>query len=161
MIRIKRNTNGDTRVATHVPTVEEFDDSNHSHVNDVKNIMNDMSLHIKNIGEEHDWSKLVEPLKSQFYRDLCNTIEGRMDFSDGKWSKYHYSTERHHLLRNVPEDVNLFDVLEMIADCVAAGLARSGDVRPLEIDNSVLVDAMNNTVTLVKSWCEIEGSDEE
>lgn len=36
--------------------------------------------------------------------------------------------ERHHLLSRTPEDVNLVDVFEYIADCVMAGMARTGEV---------------------------------
>lgn len=107
-------------------------------------------------GQKHDWSKRNELYRSMFYRDLCNTIEGKIDFINGEWSKFHYETERHHLLRNVPEDVNLIDVIEMIADYVCAGMARSGEVRPLEIDEKILVTAMNNTVKMLADAIEVE-----
>jgi hypothetical protein len=55
-----------------------------------------------------------------------------------------------HLLSNCPKDVNLLDVLEMIADCVCAGMARSGDVRDVEINEEILNKALKNTVTLIK-----------
>lgn len=155
MIKIKRNTNGDTRVATKVPTYWEFSEANSDHIKEVSAMMKTFAEKITDIGEKHDWSKQEEPYKSMFYRELCNTIEGKMDFMDGKWAKFHYEKERHHLLRNVPDDVNLFDVLEMIADCVCAGMARSGEVRPLEIDESILSKAMHNTVELAKSMVEI------
>ncbi|MBR0328198.1 MAG: hypothetical protein IIX05_01450 [Selenomonadaceae bacterium] len=32
----------------------------------------------------------------------------------------------------------MFDVLEMIADCTSAGLARSGEIREITIDKDVL-----------------------
>lgn len=154
---IERNTNGDSRVAKNCPTFYSFQDANDAHIKDVQNITKNMAKYITYRGEEHDWSKVLDPYMSLFYRELCNTIEGKMDFMDGEWAKLHYEEfERHHLLRHVPDDVNLFDVLEMIADCVAAGLARSGEVRPLEIDNEILTKAMNNTVKLVESWCEIK-----
>lgn len=155
-ITIKRNTNGDSRVAKECPTFYHFRNANCEHIQDVESITKNMAEFIEYRGREHDWSKVIDPYMSQFYRDLCDTISGRMNFVDGEWAKYHYEVERHHLLRNVPEDVNLFDVLEMIADCVAAGLARSGEVRPLEIDESILSKAMHNTVELVESWCKVE-----
>lgn len=151
MIEIKRNTDGDSRVATKVPTFVEFTDSNRYHRNDVKSLMDEFARIIKNIGENHDWSKVDEPFRSLFYRDLCNSIEGKINFSDGEWYKMHYSTERHHLMSSVPEDVNLFDVIEMIADCVCAGMARSGEVKPIEINSDILLEAFNNTVELAKS----------
>lgn len=156
MVKIKRNTNGDSRVAKEIPTFWQFNDANESHISDVRNLMCEVSDRIKRIGKDHDWSKTTEPYQSMFYRDLCNTIDGKMDFMDGDWSKYHYNVERHHLLKNVPDDVNLFDVLEMICDCVSAGLARSGEVRPLEIDESILSTALSNTVEVIKNMCELE-----
>ena len=156
-IKICRNTNGDSRVATKVPTFREFHRSNAEHCENVREMMVNFAEDIKWQGKKHDWTKEEEPYTSMFYRDLCNTIEGKMKFEDGEWSKLHYATERHHLLRNVPDDVNLIDVIEMIADCVCAGMARSGRVRPLEIDESILMKAVNNTVKLMAESVELRG----
>lgn len=158
MIKIRRNTNGDSRVAKGCPTFTDFTVSNNEHIVDVSKIMKEVGKRIADRGDEHDWSKTIEPYKSMFYRDLCNTIDGKMDFMDGEWAKFHYSTERHHLLKNVPDNVNLIDVIEMICDCVAAGLARSGEVRPLEIDESILKKALHNTVDMIVGMCELEES---
>lgn len=155
-VKIKRNTNGDTRVATKVPTFEEFKEANYDHWIGVSNMMDSISKEIRTTGATHDWSKIREPYQSIFYRDLCNTIEGLMNFEDGEWSKQHYSLERHHLLRNCPDDVNLIDVLEMICDCVCAGMARSGEVRDLEISPEILMAAVKNTVELCKEAVELE-----
>ena len=86
---------------------------------------------------------------------IVMNLKGRMKFEDGEWCKLHYATERHHLLENVPDDVNLIDVIEMIADCVCAGMARSGEVRPLEINESILMRAINNTVKLMVESVEL------
>lgn len=43
MIKIKRNTNGDTRVATKIPTYGELKRANESHIEDVNNVMLFMS----------------------------------------------------------------------------------------------------------------------
>lgn len=156
MIKIKRNTNGDSRVAKEKPTFEDFAIANKSHISDVGNIMYEFGERIKRRAESHDWSKVIEPYQSMFYRDLCNTIDGNLEFMNGEWAKLHYSTERHHLLKNVPDDVDFFDIIEMICDCVAAGLARSGEVRPLELDYTVLCKALENTVKSVEGMCEVE-----
>ena len=55
----------------------------------------------------------------------------------------------------MPQDVNLIDVLDMIADCVMAGMARSGSVYPLEIPLDVLRRAFDNTVDLLKVHVEV------
>lgn len=157
-IKIERNTNGDTRVATKVPSIEEFDDSNYKHTQDVRNMMYAFADEIKNRASHHDWSKLHEPHRSAFYRDLCNTIEDYMNFDDGEWYKFHYNNERHHLLKRCPNDVNLVDVIEMLCDCVCAGMARSGEVRDLEISSEILMAAMKNTVVLCREAVELKES---
>lgn len=49
------------------------------------------------------------------------------------------------------KDVNLIDVLDMIADCTMAGMARSGSVYPLELSSDVLQAAFKNTCALLLS----------
>lgn len=160
-IIIKRNTNGDTRVAEKIPTFYEFLDANTSHIEDVKGMMNAIADMIKDAGRSHDWTKIKDPYKSNFYRDLCNTIEGRIKFEDGQWNKDHYALERHHLLMKCPDDVNLIDVIEMICDCVCAGMARSGEVRDLEISEDILVKAVKNTVEMCKEAIILEDEQDE
>jgi len=155
-IKIKRNTNGDTRVATKVPTWEEFSEANYMHVRDVEHMMKEFAEELKERAWNHDWSKMTEPHKSTFYRELCNTIEGRINFKDGEWYKFHCENERHHLLNCCPDDVNLVDVIEMLCDCVCAGMARSGEVRELKIDDDILRRAVKNTVQMCADAVELE-----
>ena len=155
-IKIKRNTNGDSRAATTIPTINQFNNANSMHARDVEKMMKSFAEEIKNRSTDHDWTKLYEPYKSMFYRDLCNTIERRMRFEDGEWYKLHCDNERHHLLKRCPEDVNLIDVIEMICDCVCAGMARSGCVRDLELDMEILERAVKNTVEMLKNSVELE-----
>lgn len=156
MIKIKRHTEGDSRVAEEIPTFTKFNKANLDHVEDVKKLADEFSSMLHNQVNEHDWTKITEPYRSMFYRDLCNTIEGKMNFFDGEWSKLHYDVlERHHLKRHCPDDVNLLDVIEMICDSVAAGMARSGDVYDVEIPAEVLAKAVKNTVELLKSEIQV------
>ena len=60
----------------------------------------------------------------------------------------HCQTERHHLNEHCPDDVNLIDVIEMICDCVCAGMARSGSVYPVTISSEILQKAVENTVNM-------------
>lgn len=155
-LKIKRNTNGDTRVANHMPTINEFNASNESHRADVRNLMDRFCDILKDSAWNHDWTKVLEPYRSMFYRDMSSVIEHGMDFFDGEWSKLHYcELERHHLNRHCPDDVNLFDVIEMICDCVAAGMARSGEVYDLDISDDILTKAVKNTVKILKSQIEV------
>ena len=59
-------------------------------------------------------------------------------------------------MSNCPDDVNLIDVLEMIADCVCAGMARSGEIRDLEINPDILNRAVHNTAKLIKDMIVVE-----
>lgn len=148
-IKIKHNTLGDTRTATKVPTFYEFVDANRDHVDDVEKMMNELANVICKRGSNHDFTKMNDPHKSLFYRELCAKIEEKIDsFVDGEWYPLHCKTERHHLNEYCPEDVNLIDVLEMISDCVCAGMARSGNVYPVEISSDILQKAVKNTVQM-------------
>lgn len=64
-------------------------------------------------------------------------------------------SDKKDIILIVHEDVDLFDVLEMISDCVAAGLVRSGSVRKVEIDKDVLYKAFENTCSLIEDMCEL------
>lgn len=158
IIKIKPNKNGDSRVADHVPTIMEFDAANESHKDDVKRLMRAFADEINERGASHDWTKVRDPYRSMFYRDMCNSIEGKINFMDGEWSRLHYTElERHHLNRFCPEDVNLIDVIEMLCDCVVAGKARSGDVYDINISDTILQKAVKNTVEMLKSHVVVEG----
>lgn len=103
---------------------------------------------VDRVGENHDCTKKSQ--ERMFYRDFKDTQESVADFVNGEWYQLHVKAERHHLLSHCPDDVNLIDVLEMIADCTCAGLARSGEIRDLEIDTDILNRAVKNTAELIK-----------
>jgi hypothetical protein len=148
-IEIKKNSIGDTRTATRVPTFDEFIEANAEHRSDVSRMMSGIANCIEKAGRNHDNTKVGDPERSLFYRELCAKIEGKIDsFTDGEWYPMHCKTERHHLNEHCPDDVNLIDVLEMICDCVCAGMARSGSVRPVSIPNEILQKAVENTVNM-------------
>jgi hypothetical protein len=91
-----------------------------------------------------------------FYELMKSTIEDGADFMDGEWARLHYDVlERHHLSRHCPSDVTLFDVLEMLFDCVSAGMTRSGSVYPIEISNEILQKAVSNTVDYLVKHIEV------
>lgn len=147
-IKIRRNPNGDTRTATKDVSFLQFQNANDMHKDDVLDSMIYLSRLIKNRGIKHDYTK--KTAEKQFYKDFLETMNEGSDFIHSKWYQYHIEKERHHLLSRCPEDVNLIDVLEMISDCVCAGLARSGEVRDLEISPDILEKAVTNTVQLLK-----------
>ena len=159
-IVIKKNPNGDTRTAPKGIAIDDFILANDSHRKDVFNVMNALSNKVTEAGYKHDWTKTAhtkyEAYENGFYNDFVATQEGKLNFIEGDWYKMHVNTERHHLLAHCPEDVNLIDVLEMVVDCTVAGLARSGEVRPMEINSEILMKAVENTSKMIASMCEVE-----
>lgn len=153
MIKIKKNLNGDTRTAPKGVTFEQFQEANDMHINNVEEVMREIANLVEKAGELHDCTKKTQ--ERMFYRDFVNTQENGADFVNGEWYQLHVNAERHHLLSNCPDDVNLIDVLEMIADCTCAGLARSGEIRDLEINFEILERAAKNTAELIKSMVEV------
>lgn len=153
MIKIKKNLNGDTRTAPKGVTFEQFQEANDMHINNVEEVMWEIANLVEKAGELHDCTKKSQ--ERMFYRDFVNTQENGADFVSGEWYQLHVNAERHHLLSNCPDDVNLIDVLEMIADCTCAGLARSGEIRDLEINSEILDRAVKNTAELIKSMVEV------
>ncbi len=149
MIEIKKNPNGDTRTAPKGITFEQFQEANDMHIDDVGKAMHALSSFVDMAGRNHDFTK--KSRERMFYRDFVETQENGADFVNGEWYQIHVKAERHHLLSNCPSDVNLIDVLEMIADCTCAGLARSGEIRDLEIDNDILNRAVKNTAEMIKN----------
>lgn len=149
MIEIIKNPNGDTRTAPKGITFEQFQEANDMHMADVAAVMYELSRMVNMAGENHDCTKKSQ--ERMFYRDFVNTQENGVGFMNGEWHQLHVLAERHHLLSHCPDDVNLIDVIEMIADCVCAGMARSGNVRDLEIDEKILLRAVKNTAELIKS----------
>lgn len=119
------------------------------HIADVKAVMWELSKMVDRAGENHDCTKKSQ--ERMFYNNFLSTINNGTDFVNGEWYQLHIRAERHHLLSHCPDDVNLIDVLEMIADCVCAGMARSGEIRDLEIDADILNRAVNNTAELIKN----------
>lgn len=155
MIEIKKNPNGDTRTAPKGITFEQFQEANDMHIDDVREVMHALSRFVDMAGRSHDFTK--KSRERMFYRDFVDTQENGADFVNGEWYQLHVKAERHHLLSNCPDDVNLIDVLEMIADCTCAGLARSGEIRDLEIDNDILNRAVKNTAELIKNMVTVKG----
>lgn len=152
-VTIYKNPNGDSRTAVGDVSFEEFLRANDAHINEVIDLMKFLANSIEFAGNNHDITKLIND--RQFYKEFNDARNGKIDFTNGSWYQTHIKAERHHLNSHCPEDVTLIDVLEMIADNVAAGLARSGEVRPVEIGSDILQKAVANTVKLLEDSCEV------
>jgi hypothetical protein len=106
---------------------------------------------IKEQFSHHDYTKLGEHL-SEFTLGLNKGFDSpEMD----KWYEMHVTTERHHLKKHVPDDVNLVDVLEMLCDCCSAGMARTGKVFDVDVPDDVLRLAVKNTVNMIVTSIEV------
>lgn len=144
MIRLIKDSNADSR-STDVSQLQRDDlkIATERHQDAVRQAMKFMaSLAIK-AGDNHDWLKTRE--FENFYQSL---ISGKI--KDSEWYKDHIEKERHHLKSNVPDDVNLIDVIEHIVDCTMAGLGRTGEVYDDDLPAYVLEKACKNTVELLK-----------
>lgn len=158
---ISKNPKGDSRTAKQIPLYKDFQEANKSHRYDVKKMMYNISEMLKIAGNMHDWTKNDKTiLEEMFYCDLVDTMNGEMIFTDGKWHQIHCDLERHHLNKRCPDDVNLIDVLEMIADCVCAGAARSGKVEDIKLDIDILKKAFDNTVKMCAESVEVINDNE-
>lgn len=156
-VKMKKNTLGDTRTAERMPTKEEFRHSNWLHTDDVNALASEFATELKARCSNHDWTKVIEPYASMFYDLMKSTIEDGEDFMSGEWAHLHYEVlERHHLTNHCPDNVDLFDVLEMIFDIVSAGMTRSGSIYPIEISSEVLQKAVSNTVDYLVKNVEVE-----
>lgn len=146
IVEINKSPNADSRTARGDVSFEEFSKSTDMHREDVKNMCYMLADMLRKAGDEHDWTKKEK--EKEFYEDF-KTKKGE-PFKKADWYQYHIHTERHHINSYVHPDVNLIDVLEMIADCCCAGIARSGKIYGLEVDPKVLMKAFKNTCKLVE-----------
>ena len=153
-IQIKRSKDADTRSASQGVTKEQLLANTKSHISDVQNVGNWIAEAFKTQLSQRDYTKTE--FIDEFYNDFSEVLKDKnKSFKDMKWFKERHITERHHLNDRVPDDVDLIDVLEMVIDCTCAGLARSGDVYPIEIDPEILKKAINNTKDLIIANTEV------
>lgn len=154
MIKIQETKKCDTRALKPGDKLTEKDVKRDTelHIEAVELCGNFLCDKIKEQFKEHDHTKLGEYLPA-FTEALSSGFKGK-EFKEQDWWKIHL-TERHHLNDKVPEDVNLIDVLEMICDCVSAGMARTGKVYDVTLSDETLKKAFNNTVEMIKNNIEV------
>lgn len=151
MIRIGKSETADTRTCDFSKvTKETLLASSKQHINDVRRALDYFMARICAAGQVHDPDKITDI--DGFHADFVT------GFAQTGWWDRHRKLNRHHLTQDdgVPDDVNLIDVLDFIADCVMAGMARSGSVYPLHLSPELLERAFQNTVTLLKSQVVVE-----
>jgi len=147
MIKIKKTPNADSRSAIGSPSKEELLRSTYQHIEDVQQAMAWMGGQLVKSAFSHDHTKISGI--DDFYESFSSGLS-EQEFKAGKFFQNHI-TERHHLKDRCPDDVNLFDVLERIADIVTAGMARSGTIYEESLDPDILVRAYTNTIKLLQA----------
>jgi hypothetical protein len=145
MIVVKPSPTADTRTCDYANvTKETLLASSHQHIRDVREGLQFFSRKLSEALHDHDTDKISGI--DGFHADFLT------GFKVTDWWDRHRKLNRHHLTMEdgIPADVNLIDVLDFIADCVMAGMARSGSVYPLALSPELLERAFQNTVTLLK-----------
>lgn len=144
-IYVSKSPTADTRTCdVSKVTKDQLLESSRQHIADVGKALAFFVGKLTEAASEHDYDKLTAI--DWFYSDF------RTKFEQTGWWDNHRKIHRHHLGQpdGVPADVNLIDVLEYIADCVMAGMARAGEVYPLEISDELLRTAFKNTTDLLQ-----------
>jgi len=152
MIQIQKSATADTRTCDYrAVTKETLLTSSRQHIADVQAALAFFSAKLAEASAEHDKDKISDI--GAFHEDFVT------GFATHEWWDRHRQINRHHLTEadGVPDDVTLIDVLDFVADCVMAGMARSGSFRPLELSPDVLVRALHNTAALLQSHVVVVG----
>jgi hypothetical protein len=145
MILIQPSPTADTRTCDFATVSKRtLLNSSMQHITDVRLALEYFGSLIRKAALDHDLDKLSDI--DGFHRDFVT------GFKQTEWWDRHRQLNRHHLNNEdgVRDDVNLIDVLDFIADCVMAGMARSGEVYPLKLKPELLEKAFQNTVELMK-----------
>lgn len=143
MIEVTKSPNADSRTATPGTSTDELMRSTELHIGDVSKGLNFFAELLIKAGSQHDHTKTDSI-------DEFSAALSSGHVKETKWYKRHITEERHHLKSNVPDDVNLIDVIEHLVDCTMAGLTRSGTIYDVDIFPEVLQLAAQNTVELLK-----------
>ena len=151
MIKIQKSKTADTRSCDFSKvTKKQLEISSMQHIGDVRQGFDFFRGLLGEAGMKHDFDKITA--LDHFHADFTT------GFKETGWWDKHREINRHHLLQEdgVPSDVNLVDVLDMIVDCVMAGMGRTGEVYPLDIKPEVLKAAFDNTVEMLKEQVVVE-----
>ena len=152
-IIIKKSPTADTRSATEIVSKDTLLASSHQHIDDVRRAIYFMVNRLLEIADRHDWTK-IDGI-DQFHKDFSDTQNFKSDFKKMEWFNRHVPSERPHVNDCCPDDVNLLDLLERIADIACAGMARTGKIYDDTLSPEILTKAYSNTVKLIKDNIEV------
>lgn len=155
-IIINDTRNADGRTANNLNS-ETLLESTNEHRRNVSEGMDYIAELIHNRGLRHDYTKVGDyfPL----FNDTVMQGLSNEEFEKSEWKQLHLHKERHHLNGNVPVDVNLVDVIEMLVDVVMAGNGRSGQISSYYCkiqDPALLERAYWNTIKLLDDVVEVK-----
>jgi hypothetical protein len=153
MIKIQQSQTADTRTCDFANVSKEtLRTSSVQHIGDVRVALGFFAQMLHRTAAVHDVDKITDI--DGFHADFVT------GFATSGWWERHRSLNRHHLNNDdgIPADVNLIDILDYIADCVMAGMARSGSVYPLTLPPELLERAFQNTVALLTKTVVVEQS---
>lgn len=155
-IIINDTRNADGRTANNLNS-ETLLESTNEHRRNVSEGMDYIAELIHNRGLKHDYTKVDDyfPL----FNDTVMQGLSNEEFEKSEWKQLHLHQERHHLNGNVPVDVNLVDVIEMLVDVVMAGNGRSGQISSYYCkiqDPALLERAYWNTIKLLDDIVEVK-----
>ena len=153
MIEIRKSPTADTRTCDFANvSTQTLLESSHQHIADVREGLGFFRDLLCVAALNHDTDKITDI--DGFHADFVT------GFTQTCWWDRHRKLNRHHLTQDdgIPADVNLIDVLDFIADCVMAGMARSGSVYPLKLSPELLERAFQNTVEKLKAEVVVEAN---
>jgi len=162
-IIIKKSENAVSRTATKLTRENLYKDTK-EHKQNVNDIIQAFKRELDYKRVMHDHTKFkklpqnIMKIEDVNFTDVDdeyaeNVLEKltEKEFKSREWYRKHVTTERHHIKTFCHEDINLLDVLEMIADITSAGIGRYNnfDWKFAELDEKILLKAYENTIQLV------------
>lgn len=155
-IILKDSSNADSRTCKEDVTLDDVYEATEIHRTDVQKALEFFSEELLSRGDDHDFTKIID--FDNYGRMVVNGVKNDK-FLASEWWNNHITLERHHLDAYSPIDVNLFDVLEMIADRVCAEKGRTGSINTnyLKLDSEILIRAYYNTIKLLDDNTQREG----
>ena len=155
MITIRKSETADTRTCDWSKVSKDtLMASSRQHIGDIAAALDFFRERLTEASQQHDHDKISGI--DHFHSDFTT------GFKQTGWWDNHRKVNRHHIDKadGIPADVNLIDVLEHIADCVMAGMARSGSVYELKLPDGLLQTAFRNTTELLKAQVRVEPNKE-
>ena len=135
-------------------TKEQLRQSSISHILNVGRAISWMQNRLDVRRLRHDHTKLE--YLDEYYEFIQAAHKNKTKtFVDCEWKDIHL-TERHHIDVKPPRDINLFDVMERIADVCMASSARGEDMYEDLVDPQMLVEAYQNTIELLCKNIEVK-----